>query len=247
MVRAHRPTTDTTVDDIDEDASLPAPTQQEIDSLINGHMDIDQLVVKTRRNQHNYSKKLGTSGERVSFVFTRLARRFAGSGLLLELMATVIQQLLETHKISGASRCLVVLSTTDGSLEYPYSSSLQPIDGFGYAQFLDGLASVQQSNRFLGVTKELTIDITSFRLRGGKGKTAAAAAVEESEKHPRTKAKSHSRNMMEFLKHKYGILDVDRIKPQLKRFGNFTAACFGLSIATALVFPEKEKLQNFKR
>jgi hypothetical protein len=245
MLRVHRPTTDTTVDDINEDESLPAPSQQEIESLINGHMDIDQLVVKTRRNQHNYSKKLGTRGERVSFVFTRLARRFAGTGLLLELMATVIQQLLETHKISGASRCLVVLSTTDGSLEYPYSSSLQPIDGFGYAQFLDGLASVQQSNRFLGITKELTIDITSFRLKGGKGKTAAHA--EESEKHPRTKTTSHSRNMMEFLKHKYGILDVDRIKPQLKRFGNFTAACFGLSIATALVFPEKEKLQAFKR
>jgi hypothetical protein len=108
---------------------------------------------------------------------------------------------------------------------------------------MDGLSAALQSNRCLGMSKEFTIDCTSFKLYGGKGKSDSFQET----RHPRTRVLQHSKNMVDWLKSKYGLFDTDRVKSRLSQTGAYDNACFVIALATAIVFPEKKKLQAFKR
>lgn len=122
MLRVHRPTEGLLPDESEDPSELlESPSNAEIKSLIQGHIEMSQLVVLTAQNQHNYSKKMGTRGQRSSFLFTKFARRLCSVGLILEVISNVINKLLDTHKVDGASRCLVVLYAPGGGLDYPFS------------------------------------------------------------------------------------------------------------------------------
>lgn len=122
MLRVHRPMEGLLPDESEEPSELlEPPSGGEIKSLIQGHLEMDQLVVLTAQNQHNYSKKMGTNGVRSSFLFTKFARRLCSVGLILEVLSNVINKLLDTQKTDGASRCLVVLYAPGGGLDYPFS------------------------------------------------------------------------------------------------------------------------------
>jgi hypothetical protein len=261
MVRAHTVHSDHEVPKNDDDVSeprkieeLPAPSQQDIKNLAEGHLMLTQLIVTTKVASGGYSPKLGVRGSRSTFVLTRFARRFAAVGLLLEVMACVVHLLMEPHRMEGVKTCIVTLFSTDGSLEYPLSSGEQDINEFPYPQFLDRIGRAQQSNRHMGLTSEMVVDVTSFQLRSGKGvdddDDDSNSSTLTASKHPRTRVRKHSTNMYEFLRNKYGLLNVERIKTKMLPYANtisYQNACFVLSLAAAIRYPERAALQTFKR
>jgi hypothetical protein len=74
--RAHRPFTGVTNEGRAEDSEiLETPSESELAALYQGTIDPGLLFTQTEPPVHVYSTRLGASGSRITFKFTKLARR----------------------------------------------------------------------------------------------------------------------------------------------------------------------------
>ena len=243
MKLKHSPRSDITVNASETPEKLTEPTDAEQRALLNGTIDVNQLITRTTADTEHHSVKLGAKGIRSHFTLTKLARSFAAIGAILHVVRYILERLLEPFQREGYHSALVALFSPDGGLEFPYSSSIQPVSNFPFDKFFDGFSAVLESNKSLGLDSEICIDVTGFKANAGKGKVRRTVQHRMQLK----LTKKTSRNMEQFRRSKQGCFDTYDFLYRLPNSIRFKNACFGLCLAVALYFKRKAAIQEFKR